>query len=99
MTRPRYSAQPDANQPIIVAALQAVQVFVWDISPWCPWADLLCWGYHVVEDRMMLRLIEVKTEDGELTAKQRDFMAEHPGAVQVCRTAEDALFLFGRDAS
>ncbi len=96
MTRPRYNPQPDANQPIIVAALRAAQVFVEDISPWCEWADLLCWGYHVIADRWLLRLLEVKTADGKLTPGQVEFMAEHPGAVQVCRTAEEALELYGR---
>ena len=96
MARPRYNPAPDANQPAIVAALRKAGYHVIDVSGPFSTGDLFVWGYDVAEDRMCWRLLEVKTPEGKLTPEQREFMAAHPGAVQLARTPEEALSAFGR---
>lgn len=94
--RPRYSAHPDANQSQIVRGLRDCGYYVLDHSRTGTIYDLLVYGFDWTLQDHTWRLFEVKTQDGALTGAQREFQAEHPGAVQVVRNLEDALKAFGR---
>ena len=95
MTRPRRNTHPDKNQPQIVKDLRAVFLVI-VVSGWFAVGDILVWGYddHVQGHRW--HLIELKTLEGELTPKQRQFIADYPGAVDLCRTTEECMRVFGR---
>jgi len=94
MARPRYP-HPDANQAEIVQALQACGFLVLDVSRTLTTPDILVWGYHI-DGPGYWTAWEIKTDTGEFTAQQREFMDAHPGAVQIARKAEDVLDAYGR---
>ena len=96
MTRPRRNVHPDANQPGIVRDLEDAGFHVINVSATFAVGDILVWGYddHVQGHRW--HLIELKTLEGQLTAKQRQFITDYPGAVDLCRTTVDVLRVFGR---
>lgn len=96
MTRPRYKPHPDANQSAIVAALETAGCYVEDCSRWASVFDLAVWGYDAWVGDHCWHLLEVKTSEGTLTEEQRQFQEDVPGAVQVVRSAHEALCVFGR---
>lgn len=85
MSLNRWAARRDANEPAIVDALEACGFSVYRLGK--P-ADLLL-GKHGIT-----RIVEVKTDDGELTPAQRDFWSIWRGNGRiVLRTVDDALTL------
>ncbi len=97
MTRPRRKSQRDANQQEIVNGMRECGYWVFDVSAWFPFADLLTYGLDWRTQEHELRLFEVKTQTGTLTPAERAFQEEHPGAVQTVRGLEDCLMAYGRD--
>ena len=95
--RPRYRPHPDANQSEIVRGLRDLGYYVLDHSRTGQIYDLAVYGYDTQLQDHVWHLMEVKTEDGQLTMAQREFQDDHPGAVQVVRTLSDALAAFGRN--
>jgi hypothetical protein len=94
--RPRYSAHPDGNQPQIVQELEDCGYYVVNLSRTGHVFDLAVWGFDWHIQDHVWRMIEVKTDDGKLTAAQQAFQEEHPGAVHTARNLEDVLRAFGR---
>lgn len=89
MPLPRYAANRDANEPEIVAALEAAGATVRRLSmPGVP--DLL-----VGIDGLNF-LIEVKSATGKLNAEQFDFFETWNGQVDMVRTVEEALKVIGK---
>lgn len=78
----RHNAKRDANEPLIVAALEALGCIVHRMDTPC---DLLA------QHRGQILLIEVKTKDGRLTADQARFAENWP--MHVVRTVDDAIAL------
>ena len=96
MTRPRRNSQRDANQGEIVQGLRKAGIWVWDISAFCPFADLLTFGFDHALWHDALHLMELKTPTGTLTPEERQFQEDHPGAVTTVRSLEDGLIVYGR---
>lgn len=98
MTRPRRNTHRDANQASITRDLRGVGFYVIDTSGPFSVGDILVWGYddHDHVQAHCWHLIELKTAVGDLTPEQRQFMADYPGAVALCRTTEEVLQMFGR---
>lgn len=80
----RFANKRDANEPGIIAALEALGCMVYRLDK--P-VDLL------VLHRGTVHLCEVKTRKGRLTADQRQFSESWP--IRVLRTVEDAIALAG----
>lgn len=76
----------DANEQEIVKALEAVGACVMRLHVPC---DLL------VSFRGRLHLLEVKTEDGQLSASEQRFHELWPGVVIIVRSVEEALEVVG----
>ena len=81
MALAKYGNKRDANEPEIVAMLEAHGFTVHRLDK--P-VDLLC-GYGGRD-----YLIEVKTPKGTLTKSQKDFYATWRGSKTILRSAEDA---------
>ena len=99
MTRPRHPRR-DSNQRQITRDLERCGFDVFDISSLpdakCP-GDILVAGWLADIRAYAWQPFEIKTEDGELTDRQRRFREEHPEAeIPVVRCAEDVLRWFGR---
>ena len=77
-----YNAKRDANEPEIIAALEAIGCEVFRLDK--P-LDLLV-GY-----RGKNWLIEVKTKKGRLTKDQKDFLPKWRGQLAVVSTPEQAI--------
>ena len=84
----RFANKRDANEPGIIAALEALGCMVYRLDK--P-VDLL------VLHRGTVHLCEVKTRKGKLTADQREFSESWP--IRVLRTVEDAIALVQRKAA
>ena len=85
------AAKVDANQPDIVADLRKVGCQVLSLArlgKGCP--DIL-----VRSPSGGLYLFEIKTPEGELNPKQREFYFLWWGNVNVIRNTEDALTMMG----
>lgn len=95
MPRPKYT-KPDANQAEIVADLAAVGHHVWDVSSILETPDIFTWGYNARLGLWLVRGVEIKTEEGELTPGQQAFIDQWPGAILVARTSNDVLADFGQ---
>ena len=78
----RRAARVDINQAEIVDALRRVGVSVEIIK--LPLDLLICC-------RGETALVEVKTEEGNFTKVQAEFLARWPGKVYVVRSPEDAV--------
>jgi len=83
----RYASKRDENEPAIV---QALELAGWTVVPVSSRGapDLLC------ARRGVLKLLEVKGPDGDLTPAQEETFARLAGAlvtVHVVRTPEEAL--------
>ena len=94
--RPRRNSHRDANQGEIVEGLRLCGYWVFDVSAWFAFADLLVWGLDWRTQEKELRLFEVKTATGTLTPTERQFQEDHPGLVQTVRRLEDCLMSYGR---
>ena len=88
MSLRRYNAKRDANEGIIIAALEASGCLVYRLDT--P-VDLL------VLHRGVVMLVEVKTKKGALTKGQELFSQYWP--IHVLRSVEDALGLVQRRAA
>ena len=80
----RYNAKRDANEGIIIAALEAMGCLVYRMDT--P-VDLLV--YNVRSGAILL--VEVKTKRGTLTKDQRTFAEYWP--IHVVRTPDEAIAL------
>lgn len=78
----RHDAKRDANEPMIVAAFEALFCQVHRMDTPC---DLL------VQHRGQILLVEVKTKDGRLTKDQAEFQQTWP--LHVVRSVDDAIAL------
>jgi len=100
--RPRRNSHRDANQQDIVDGLRRCGYEVIDVSAFIGEFDLLVFGPELVDYGKfsayndVWKAIEIKTDTGELTDKERTFQEEHPGAVTTARTVEGVLSCFGR---
>ena len=84
---PRYAAKVDANHAEIVAALRTAGFYVCDTSRLGNgFPDLLC-----VNKQGLVVLLEVKTDGGTLTNKEREFHDSYPGLLYIVRSAEEAI--------
>ena len=79
----RRAARVDANQAEVVEALRSCGVAVEIIG--FP-VDLLC-----CDQRGVVHLVEIKTEEGKLTKQQVEFIATWPGTVHIVRGPQEAL--------
>ena len=82
----RRAAKVDCNQPEIVQALRKAGRTVQplhQVGKGCP--DLLV-GYQGVN-----YLLEVKTDDGDLTEDQVSFISDWRGHIFIVRSAEEAI--------
>lgn len=71
--RPQYSTKRDANQAEIRAGLEHLGFVVFDVSQLAHLGcDLLVVGYHGEVYRPMVLMVEVKTENGTLTDRERE---------------------------
>lgn len=85
----RHNAKRDANEPMIVAAFEAMHCLVHRMDTPC---DLL------VQHRGQIMLVEVKMPKGTLTLDQKDFSKLWP--MHVVRSVDDAITLItGRKAA
>ena len=96
---PALQGKRDANEPSIIAALEAAGATVSQIATGKGVPDLLvgadmpcphC-GFMFPQNK----LEEVKTEHGKLNAKQRKFFRLHKGQADVVRTPQEALAVIG----
>jgi len=94
--KPRYATQRDANQAEITAGLRACGHHVWDASPYFETPDIFTWGYNARLGLWLIRGVEIKTDEGDLTPGQEQFIATWPGAILVARTLEEVLADFGQ---
>ena len=88
---PRFARKPDANQPVIISALEKVGALVHDMSLMgSGFPDLLV-GY-----KLCFYLLEVKTSKGKLNKLQRPFHKKWEGyRVYVVRSPQEALSVLG----
>ena len=86
---PALQGKRDANEPEIIKALLAVGASVEQLPTGRGVPDLLC-GYMG-----MNYLLEVKTETGQLNAKQIAWHGSWHGKVSVVRTPAEALKAIG----
>lgn len=86
----RYDAKADANQPEIVDTLRAAGCVVQHLHTVGRGVPDLLVSRHGVN-----YLIEVKTEDGELTKAEKAWIAAWDAPVYVVRTVEEALQAVG----
>jgi len=96
--RPKYT-KPDENQAEIAAGLAAIGHHVWDVHNVLETPDIFTWGYNARLDMWLVRGVEIKTEDGDLTPGQERFMERWPGAILVARTLDEVLADFGQNRS
>ena len=99
MTRPHWHTRPDANQQDVIDALRAglgADAVILDCSRWASVYDLLVYAYDVRLGAYRWQPLELKTAGGELTAEQKAFQDEHPGAIPVIRDGAEGLAEFGR---
>lgn len=82
MSVKRWAARRDANEPEIVAALEAIGCDVHRIDE--P-VDL------IVGKANRTVLLEVKAPGGTLTGNQKDFFATYRGEAYIVRTPEAAI--------
>jgi len=81
----RYDARRDANEQEIIEALQAVGAKVMQLDEF----DLL------VGFRDQLYMLEVKTPQGRLNAKQARLFREWAGHIWIVRSVDEALRRIG----
>lgn len=79
----RRAAKVDANQAEVVEALRKCGIQVEIIG--FP-VDLLC-----ADQKGVMHLVEIKTEDGRLTRQQVEFIARWPSPVHIVRGPQEAL--------
>jgi len=94
MTRPRHP-KPDANQADIIRDLRDCGLIVHDVSS----LGGDCLDLFVGDPASYSWLqIEVKTDEGKLTPRERAYIAVHLPKVPIliAREAEDVLRAFGR---
>ena len=86
----RRAARLDANQHAIIAALRARGV-------WCHSTASQGFGYPdaITWWRGEWRLLEIKSEDGNLTDWELAFAEHCPGEIHVVRSVADALRAHG----
>jgi len=94
--RPRRNSHRDANQQEIVDGLRRCGYEVIDVSAFIGEFDLLVYGLDWRTQEHAWKAIEIKTDTGELTDKERVFQEEHPGAVTTARTVGGVLGEYGR---
>jgi len=85
MTMPRYAARRDANEPQLVTFARALGWWLTKLDEPCDWLGCR---------RGVWYPIEVKTEDGELTAKQQIFHREafkRGARVLIWKSTDDVL--------
>ena len=93
----RYAAKVDQNQGIIVEALRKAGASVYVSSRFGGgFPDLIVSWWD--DDLGITRtcLMEVKTEKGYLTKKEREFLLNWKGQINIVRTPEQALEVIGR---
>ena len=89
----RQHGRTDTNQAEIVDALRAAGCGVISMSSLgCGIPDLLVWSPMTEK----YTLLEVKNQDGKLTAAELEFFASWPGDKCIVRSVEQALNLIGR---
>ena len=100
MRYPALQGKRDANEPQIIAALEAAGATVEQLPTGRGLADLLV-GFTYIDDLWCTcrdnYLIEVKTPKGKLNSKQIKWHNEWNGQVAVVRTPEEALAVIGVD--
>ena len=87
---PRWAAKVDVNQAEIVAALRAVGAVVQVLSRVGQGVPDLAVGKHG-----RFWWMEVKTEKGELTPAEKEFMSRWRDNYVIVRTPEEALKAIG----
>ena len=92
----RYKRKRDANQNPIVAGLTQAGYSVFDASAvGGGFTDLVVGG---VDRRDGLRknwVMEVKTDKGKLTPRQKDWHADWRGPIDIVRSLDEALAVVG----
>jgi len=94
MARPKHP-KPDANQADVIRELRECGLIVHDVSS----LGGDCLDLFVGDPASYSWIqVEVKTDEGELTPRERAYIALHVVLVPivVARTAEDVLMAFGR---
>ena len=79
MGRPRYNPRPDANQQEMIEDLEALGLYVFNVSPFAPiGCDLVVVGYHRDTHRVTALLVEVKREGhgDDLTEREAEVRRE-----------------------
>jgi hypothetical protein len=75
--RPHYGTQRDANQADIKGGLEQLGFVALDVSQLAPLGfDLLVCGWHGLRRRVEWLAVEVKTEGGTLTRREKEFFAD-----------------------
>ena len=97
MGRPHWYTRRDASQADIVDDLRCLGYTVHDVSPLGGDAlDLFVGGRHHGLREYVWCQVEVKTEAGELTDGEAEYLARHLGwPIIVARRAEDVARWFG----
>ena len=95
--RPHWYTRRDASQADIVADLRRLGYTVHDVSPLGGDAlDLFVGGWHHGYGDYAFCQVEVKTEAGELTDGEAEYLARHlDWPIIVARSAEDVARWFG----
>jgi hypothetical protein len=95
---PKFAARADANQPELVAAWREMGYLVFHTHTLGRgFPDVLVCGWHWELDHWALLWVEIKSEGGRLTPREREFFASLPeGApVTVARDVWDVPAWFG----